>query len=200
MTVITRLFDGKHCRQALDGGILGYNRQLSTLLEKNAKMEKALRLFLGTLLLVIALNAFGGGYYGMIGAEGVPVDWLDGSPFTSYFIPSLFLFVVIGGACLLAAVMVFRNSVHAASVAFACAGLLLGWVVLQVVVIGYVSWLQPAIFISAIVIGILAYLMPDLHLCDRNRLAGLSDAGTERGTGYNADGCLTASSYRLMHF
>src|SRR4051812_27480018 len=49
------------------------------------------RWILGSLLLLVALNAFGGGYYGMAGAPNVPTEWLEGSPFTSYFLPSLIL-------------------------------------------------------------------------------------------------------------
>ena len=35
----------------------------------------------GTLLDFGALNAFGGGYYGLAGAQGIPREWLRGSPF-----------------------------------------------------------------------------------------------------------------------
>lgn len=64
--------------------------------------EKLIRLVLEIMLLLIALNALGGGYYGMAGAKDVPLVWLEGSPFTSYFIPSLILFVCIGGLSLYA--------------------------------------------------------------------------------------------------
>jgi len=50
------------------------------------------------LLAFVALNAFAGGYYGLSGAKGIPREWLTGRPFASYFIPGLFLLVVIGGA------------------------------------------------------------------------------------------------------
>ena len=56
-----------------------------------------------------ALNAFAGGYYGLSGADGVPREWLAGSPFSDYVVPSLVLFVVVGGALALAALMVFRG-------------------------------------------------------------------------------------------
>jgi hypothetical protein len=59
---------------------------------------------LGSLLLLMAINAFGGGFYAMAGAKDVPVEWLKESPFPDYFIPGLFLFLVIGGSALLAAV------------------------------------------------------------------------------------------------
>jgi hypothetical protein len=46
--------------------------------------EKVIRMTLGVILSLLALNALGGGYYGMAGAENVPLEWLEGSPFKSY--------------------------------------------------------------------------------------------------------------------
>ena len=115
---------------------------------------KTLRIIQGSLLAIVALNAFGGGYYGMAGAENVPVEWLNGSPFKSYFLPSLFLFVVIGGMCLAGAIAAFRNSKHTRSMSFIYAGLLIGWICVQLAIIGYVSWMQPATFISGLVIAV----------------------------------------------
>ena len=66
---------------------------------------KASRIILIVLELVVALNAVGGGIYGLAGAAGVPVALLRGSPFQSYFWPSLILLVVIGGSMLTAALL-----------------------------------------------------------------------------------------------
>ena len=56
---------------------------------------------LGVLLLFSALNALGGGSYGMLGgAKGIPLEWLAGSPFRDDSIPSLILFAVVGGSTL----------------------------------------------------------------------------------------------------
>jgi hypothetical protein len=41
----------------------------------------AIRSSLGGLLAFGALNAFGGGYYGLSGAEGVPTGMAQGKPF-----------------------------------------------------------------------------------------------------------------------
>jgi flavodoxin len=124
------------------------------------KPMKALRIALGVVLAVIALNAFGGGYYGMAGAKDVPPEWLYGSPFKSYFLPALFLFVVIGGACLAGSIAAFRNANSARGISLLCAGLLISWIIIQVAIIGYVSWMQPAIFISALCISCLAWFLP----------------------------------------
>ncbi|MEJ2009734.1 MAG: hypothetical protein P8Z30_16535 [Acidobacteriota bacterium] len=69
----------------------------------------AVRFALGSLLAFGALNAFAGGYYGLAGARGVPTEWLAGSPFRDYWIPSLILFIIVGGSFLVAAVAVFAG-------------------------------------------------------------------------------------------
>jgi hypothetical protein len=120
-------------------------------LQKNKKM-KLLRILLAVLIAIIFINAVAGGYYGMTGAENVPIEWLKGSPFKSYFIPSLFLFVIIGGSCAIASVALFRNSQSQRFLSLICGFLLLGWIVIQLAIIGYVSWMQPAILISALII------------------------------------------------
>ena len=38
------------------------------------------------------INALAGGYYSMAGARNVPLEWLKGSLFDSYFIPGVVLF------------------------------------------------------------------------------------------------------------
>ena len=114
---------------------------------------------LGLLLAFAALNAFGGGYYGMTGAQGVPRAWLVGSPFQSYFVPGLFLFVVVGGSFLLGAVAVLRRWELAWVAALAAGVVALGWIAAQVAIIGYVSWLQPAVALAGVVILRLALLL-----------------------------------------
>jgi hypothetical protein len=122
---------------------------------------KALRIIDGILLAIIALNALGGGYYGMSGAPNVPLTWLEGSPFKSYFIPGLFLFLIIGGTCTIGAIAIFRNSKYARRIAFICGSLLISWIVAQVAIIGYVSWMQPAILVSGIFIIIITRFLPN---------------------------------------
>lgn len=103
------------------------------------------RILLGALLAFLALNAFGGGAYGLLGARGVPTEWLADSPFHSYFIPSLFLFVAVGGLCAAASWAVLRKRPFAGVLSLSAGALLLAWIAAQVAIIGYVSWLQPAV-------------------------------------------------------
>lgn len=123
----------------------------------NRLAEKFVRNTLGILLLVLAINAFGGGYYGMAGAKNIPREWLKGSPFSNYFVPSLILFIGIGGSALLAAIFVFRQYTQARKAAFICGIIVLLWLIVQITIIGYVSWMQPTTAIAAIVILLLAW-------------------------------------------
>jgi len=102
-----------------------------------------MRVALGMLLGFGAINAFGGAYYGLTGAKGVPREWLEGSPFSDYAIPSLVLGAVVGGSLLLAAVAVFGRWRKARLLATGAGAILLGWIAVQVAIIGYVSWMQP---------------------------------------------------------
>jgi hypothetical protein len=117
--------------------------------------RRVIRRIIGTLFGIIALNAFGGGVYGMMGAKGIPVAWLHGSPFTSYFIPSLILFVVVGGFSLAASIAVFTHSRHAHRLVTATVAIIFIWIGVQITIIGYVSWMQPAVAITAFIILVL---------------------------------------------
>lgn len=120
----------------------------------------AVRLTLGALLAFGTLNAFGGAWYGLAGAKGVPTEWLDGSPFSNYFIPSLVLGVVVGGSFLLAAVAVFRRWRSVRLLAFGAGLIVLGWLAVQVAIIGYVSWMQPTTALAGVLILALASQLP----------------------------------------
>jgi hypothetical protein len=107
-----------------------------------------------------ALNAFAGGYYGMSGAPGVPLEWLDGSPFSDYFVPSLILFTLVGGMFLASAVALFFRARPARSLALAAGIVVLGWLVAETLFIGYVSWMQPVTGAAGLMVLALAWFLP----------------------------------------
>jgi len=115
------------------------------------------RYLLGGLLAFGALNAFAGGYYGMSGAKGVPTEWLEGSPFDDYFVPGPALFAVVGGSFLVAAIAGFAELPHARAASLGAVAILFGWLVIETLVIGYVSWMQPATAAGGLVILLLAW-------------------------------------------
>lgn len=120
---------------------------------------KLIQGILGGILAFIAINAFGGGYYGMAGAKDVPVEWLNGSPFKSYFFPALFLFTVVGGFSLYSSIAVFRSWKSARTSSLLCGMLMISWILIQVAIIGYVSWMQPAIFIAGLIVLALTWFL-----------------------------------------
>jgi hypothetical protein len=117
---------------------------------------KRAKIALIVIQLLVMVNAFGGGFYGLNGAKAIPRAWLDGSPFSSFFIPSLFLFVVIGGGMLVATIVLLRRARLAPWVSLGVGVLLMLWIVVQVSIIGYVSWMQPTSFIAGAAIATLA--------------------------------------------
>ena len=127
------------------------------------------RIALGLLLAFGALNAFGGGVYGMSGAPGVPARWLEGSPFTDYVVPGVILFVVVGGALALAAFGVLADRPWAVRASLAAAVVLLGWMTVQIAIIGLVSWMQP---VTAAAGWLVLVLTAQLAFADRTRAAG----------------------------
>ncbi len=107
---------------------------------------------LGILLAFIAINAFGGGSYGMMSPKELPKEWLEGSPFDSFFIPSFILFVVVGGSHVTAAYYVLRNKNGGYKAALWAGLILLVWILVQVAIIGFVSFLQPLMAGLAVVV------------------------------------------------
>ncbi len=119
-----------------------------------------IRYSLGILLLLVAINAFGGGWYGIAGARDVPISWLEGTPFRDYFIPSLILFLIVGGSALTAAISVFRRLRSARNVAFISVVILTLWLTVQIMIIGYVSWMQPTTAVATVLILLLTFKLP----------------------------------------
>lgn len=119
-----------------------------------------IRYSLGILLLLVAINAFGGGWYGIAGARDVPISWLEGTPFRDYFIPSLILFLIVGGSALIAAISVFRRLRSARNVAFISVVILTLWLTVQIMIIGYVSWMQPTTAVATVLILLLTFKLP----------------------------------------
>jgi hypothetical protein len=111
-------------------------------------------------LAFVALNAVAGGYYGLSGAPGVPIEWLRDSPFSDYTIPSWILLVVVGGSLATAAVAVVGAWRVARISALLAGAILLTWIAVQVAIIGYVSWMQPATFAAGLLIIGLARRLP----------------------------------------
>jgi hypothetical protein len=134
---------------------------------------RVLRPLLGVLLGVTAVNAMIGGSYGMTGAGGLRTDWLERGPFDDYFLPSLMLFLLVGGTCLTAAVAVFAGWSSARTLAQLAGVVVFGFIGVELAIIGATFWLESLTVIAAATIIALARQLPWHEVG--------TDVGTARG-------------------
>ena len=109
---------------------------------------------------VIAVNAVGGAVWGLAGAKNVPREWLEGTPFDSYVIPSLILLVGVGGGMTVAVLALLVRRRHAPELTIAAGLVLVGWIAAQVMIIvprGGFSWLQPTMFAAGLLVAVLGW-------------------------------------------
>jgi hypothetical protein len=146
-------------------------------------MKKKSRPFLVWLLVFmlvfLGIGALGGGGSLILKPDGsilqMPVEWLAVTPFSSYLIPGLILFTLVGvypmvvAYCLQSARLALADalnpfkSIHWAWAASLAAGTIaMIWIAVQVWMLGYVHPLQPTIFITGTVIVLLT-LVPSVR-------------------------------------
>jgi peptidoglycan/LPS O-acetylase OafA/YrhL len=102
------------------------------------------------------IAALGGMAYALGGAEGVPSEWLESSPFKSYVGPGLILGGAVGGSNLAAAWSTWRRRPNAATFSLIAGLVVVGWITAQVAIIGPRSWLQPLFFLTGVLTLVLA--------------------------------------------
>ena len=83
-------------------------------------------------------------------------EWLAGSPFPDFRVPGLFLTFVIGGANLLAAVLLWRRHPGSPVASLATGLLLVAWVAIQTAIIGFRHWSQSIWWVTFVLITMLA--------------------------------------------
>jgi peptidoglycan/LPS O-acetylase OafA/YrhL len=84
----------------------------------------------------LALTAFAGGVGLMANLNAPPVETLAGSIFSSFFLPGLALFVLVGGVAALAAILEVRRQYYAALMSLAAGLFILFFEFVEVLVIG----------------------------------------------------------------
>lgn len=104
------------------------------------------------LLLVNGFTALYGGWSLMFDPTGtdlrLPPEWIFRLPFTDYFAPGLALFIINGVFSLVAAVSAMMESPGFQRYVIAQGVLLVGWIVVQVVIV------QQAVFMHFAMVGI----------------------------------------------
>ncbi|MBG6060052.1 hypothetical protein RCH16_003509 [Cryobacterium sp. MP_M5] len=112
------------------------------------------------LLLFGAVSAFGGGVLGAaLDGGGVPLSYLDGTPFTDYLVPGLVLGAVIGGTQLAGAIGLLRRTSWAL-IATVVAGFgMMIWIFVEIALIRQYSDLQSIYFTLGALELILVYAL-----------------------------------------
>lgn len=105
------------------------------------------RIALILLTLFVGAGAVFGGLGLILEADlGMDPGLLDGTPFSSYVVPGYILLIAVGGSNLLAGILLLIDQEQASSFAFLAGSALTVWIAVQVVMIGMISFLQPALF------------------------------------------------------
>jgi len=88
----------------------------------------------------------------LVGFMNIPVSVLQGTPFSDFTVPALLLGFVVGGSALLAAGITAFGPRPLDALASAAAGCVtVGWIAIEIAMIGLGSWAQ----IAYLVVGVL---------------------------------------------
>ncbi len=124
--------------------------------------ERNLRISVVVADLFEAASAFYGAVGLVVGFMGIPVSILAGTVFTDFTVPALILAVVVGGSALAAAVITAYEfgPRHFDALASALAGCItVGWLTVEMTLIGIVSWAQVFwLVVGVVMIGLAALL------------------------------------------
>jgi hypothetical protein len=130
---------------------------------ENTNVKMQVYIGLGALQAFIGLGALGGGFMLVIdpsgSALGVPLNLLEGSPFSDFLIPGIFLLAVNGVGSMIGAGFSFTRRRYTQEIAIVLGAILVAWIVIQVIIILSFSWLHVLYFILGVVeLGIGLYI------------------------------------------
>lgn len=124
---------------------------------------KLLLRILGMLQIVVAIGAIPAGLAMIIDTSGsslrMSAGMLHNSPFNTFLIPGVFLFVVNGLLNVVASVLSFKQHAQAAVWALALGNFLIVWIIIQVYFIGFIHILQPLLLIIGIIEVVLGFFV-----------------------------------------
>jgi hypothetical protein len=130
--------------------------------------ERNVRIALVVVDLFLAVSAIVGAVGLVAGFMNIPLSVLHGTAFADFTVPALLLGIVVGGSALAAAAIALFGPRRLAllelwrfdALASAAAGcIMVGWMVVEVALVGLGSWLQPTYFVVGLVMIALAGLL-----------------------------------------
>ena len=122
--------------------------------------DRGIRISLVIVNFIEAGSAFLGAVGLVVGFMNIPVSVLVGTPFTDFTIPALLLGGVVGGSALVAGVITTFASRWLGAVASAIAGCItVGWLIVEIAMIGLGSWAQIAYLLVGLLMIALAGLL-----------------------------------------
>jgi hypothetical protein len=122
--------------------------------------EKTIRIVVVVVNLFAALSAFAGALGLVIGYMDIPLDVLRTTPFADFTVPALLLGVVVGGSALAAALIALFEPLRFDALASVAAGcIMVGWITIEIALIGLGSWLQALyLIVGLLMIGLAGLL------------------------------------------
>ena len=118
------------------------------------------RLILISVTAFAAVSALGGGIgIATTNGMGMPLVYLQMTPFATYVVPGLILSLVVGGSALGATVLVSRRHPWEYVVSFGAGAIMLGWILGEIVLIRQLSWLQGVYALNGLLMMGLAWLL-----------------------------------------
>jgi len=109
--------------------------------------------------LFAGVTALAGGIGLVINGLGIPRDQLESTPFDTFLMPGLILSLVVGGSLLIAARMIWKRSPLAPLASLTAGCILLGWILVEAVMIDDGRVLQAVVFALALLTISLAWLL-----------------------------------------
>ena len=130
------------------------------------KTYKIITLLLAILLLFTGVISVASGAVMIVtNGMGMPLEWLEGTAFTSYLVPGLILLIIIAGVTMLAGIMLLKSKKGAHEAAAASGFGLLIWLFTEMYVLEKMGshFLHAIIFTEVLVILIAVMALFKLH-------------------------------------
>ena len=127
------------------------------------KAEKSISVTLGIIQSVVALSAIPAGILMIIQPDGsrlgIPLELLDASPFSDFFIPGMFLFLINGLGQGFAGISSFIQFKFYRTLGFIFGIILILWIIIQVYFVNPIHFLQVIYFVFGIAEVVLALFL-----------------------------------------